>query len=43
MSTAPQDRRGRPPHGSRPEDTDHGRVATFHDPFGHRWLLTRPA
>ena len=23
-----------------PESTDHGRVATFRDPFGHRWLIT---
>jgi uncharacterized glyoxalase superfamily protein PhnB len=22
-----------------PESTGHGRVATFHDPFGHRWLI----
>jgi PhnB protein len=22
-----------------PESTGHGRVATFRDPFGHRWLI----
>jgi uncharacterized glyoxalase superfamily protein PhnB len=22
-----------------PESTDHGRSATFHDPFGHRWMI----
>lgn len=24
-----------------PDDTDHGRVAVFHDPFGHRWFLNQ--
>ena len=23
-----------------PEDTDHGRVAVFRDPFGHRWMVS---
>ncbi|WP_026818113.1 VOC family protein [Arthrobacter castelli] len=22
-----------------PEDTPHGRIAVFRDPFGHRWML----
>jgi uncharacterized glyoxalase superfamily protein PhnB len=22
-----------------PESTGHGRSATFHDPFGHRWMV----
>ena len=22
-----------------PKSTDHGRSATFHDPFGHRWMI----
>ena len=22
-----------------PESSDHGRTATFHDPFGHRWMI----
>jgi uncharacterized glyoxalase superfamily protein PhnB len=22
-----------------PESTSHGRSATFHDPFGHRWMI----
>jgi PhnB protein len=22
-----------------PESTSHGRSATFHDPFGHRWII----
>ena len=22
-----------------PESSDHGRAATFHDPFGHRWMI----
>jgi PhnB protein len=22
-----------------PEDTEHGRIAVLHDPFGHRWML----
>ena len=22
-----------------PEDSDHGRMAVFRDPFGHRWML----
>jgi PhnB protein len=22
-----------------PESTSHGRSATFHDPFGHRWIV----
>ena len=22
-----------------PESTDHGRSATLHDPFGHRWMI----
>jgi len=30
-------------HGAKldrgPESTDHGRSATFHDPFGHRWMI----
>ncbi len=26
-----------------PETTDHGRVAVFRDPFGHRWFLNQPA
>jgi PhnB protein len=26
-----------------PEDNPVGRVAVVRDPFGHRWLLTRPA
>lgn len=26
-----------------PEDSDHGRVAAFHDPFGHRWFLNQPS
>lgn len=26
-----------------PEDTDHGRVAVLHDPFGHRWMLNSDA
>jgi len=26
-----------------PEDAGPGRVAVFHDPFGHRWFLTQPA
>lgn len=25
-----------------PEDTPHGRVAVFRDPFGHRWLVNQP-
>lgn len=24
-----------------PEDTPHGRVAVFRDPFGHRWMLNQ--
>jgi PhnB protein len=24
-----------------PEDTEHGRVAVFRDPFGHRWFLNQ--
>lgn len=23
-----------------PESTSHGRSATFHDPFGHRWMIS---
>ena len=23
-----------------PESTSHGRSATFHDPFGHRWIIS---
>jgi PhnB protein len=23
-----------------PDSTSHGRAATFHDPFGHRWLVS---
>jgi PhnB protein len=23
-----------------PESTNHGRSATFHDPFGHRWMIS---
>jgi PhnB protein len=23
-----------------PESTSHGRSVTFHDPFGHRWLIS---
>ncbi|HEU4907314.1 MAG TPA: VOC family protein [Propionibacteriaceae bacterium] len=23
-----------------PESTPHGRSATFHDPFGHRWMIS---
>jgi PhnB protein len=26
-----------------PENTEHGRVAVFRDPFGHRWMVTGPA
>lgn len=26
-----------------PEDTEHGRVAVLHDPFGHRWMFNEPA
>jgi uncharacterized glyoxalase superfamily protein PhnB len=22
-----------------PESTSHGRSVTFHDPFGHRWII----
>ena len=22
-----------------PESSDYGRTATFHDPFGHRWMI----
>ncbi|MGH3450598.1 MAG: VOC family protein [Haloechinothrix sp.] len=25
-----------------PEDSPHGRVAVFRDPFGHRWLVNQP-
>jgi PhnB protein len=25
-----------------PEDSPHGRVAVFRDPFGHRWMLNGP-
>ncbi|MFN8192352.1 MAG: VOC family protein [Nocardioidaceae bacterium] len=25
-----------------PEDTPHGRIAVFVDPFGHRWMLNQP-
>ena len=25
-----------------PEDSPHGRVAVFRDPFGHRWMLETP-
>ena len=25
-----------------PEDSQHGRVAVFRDPFGHRWMLEKP-
>ncbi len=25
-----------------PEDTPHGRIAVFLDPFGHRWFLNAP-
>jgi PhnB protein len=31
----------RPDRG--PEDTDHGRVLVFRDPFGHRWYLSQTA
>jgi PhnB protein len=24
-----------------PEDTPHGRVAVFRDPFGHRWMVSQ--
>ncbi len=26
-----------------PESTEHGRVAVFRDPFGHRWFLNQPS
>lgn len=26
-----------------PEDSPHGRVAVFRDPFGHRWMVNQPA
>jgi uncharacterized glyoxalase superfamily protein PhnB len=26
-----------------PEDTEHGRVAVLHDPFGHRWIFNQPS
>lgn len=26
-----------------PESGDHGRMATLHDPFGHRWMLNDQA
>ncbi len=26
-----------------PESTPHGRIAVFHDPFGHRWMLNDEA
>lgn len=26
-----------------PEDSEHGRVAVFRDPFGHRWMVSQPA
>ena len=25
-----------------PEASDHGRIAVFRDPFGHRWMLSAP-
>jgi PhnB protein len=25
-----------------PDDTPHGRIAVFRDPFGHRWMLNQP-